>query len=248
MDALSSQCNPQQTKVREICLQHLSSLPDECAVSQGEFHGETQPQDGSVKAPAAMAEAAVNILTSGRSARATNVIAAARQAIGNMMWLTPVKEGAHAWFSSTQPWRAFFVPLSMPAADHIATRISANVVVFQTNYAMCFVMKLLPAILVQPSALFSIGVCICAWMIFLKRNEDPLWRPLWRPELWDMRPGPVQRVLVLLAASGICLYLFVGGVVVHATLVFAALASLHAILHDPEQGGIVEDEVDVEAL
>lgn len=179
----------------------------------------------------------MNILSSGKGADATNVVAATTQAIrSGTAWLAPVKERARAWFASTQPWRVFLLLLSMPAAGQIVNRVPVS-------DSLCGVLCCKVASGNYLTAISTVFHC-CLHLCLAEEER----RFAWRPELWGMRPRPVQRVFTLLAASGICLFLSVGSVVVRATLIVAVFASLHAILHDPDHCSITEDEMDVEAL
>merc|ERR1712187_635848 len=105
----------------------------------------------------------------------------------------PVKETASNMIRKAQPWRDFLLPLSIPSASDGCSRITANLYCFQTNYAILFVLQLVLNIVFHPSALISIVVTAVVWVLFLKKNEDPDWKP----QLGGMALGPVQRWLAL---------------------------------------------------
>merc|ERR1712232_825646 len=115
--------------------------------------------------------------------------------------LKPVKETAGAFLSKAQSWRAFLLPLSVPTASDGCVRFTANVYNFQTNYAILFVGQLLLSIILQPSALISVVGTIIAWIFFLKKNDDPNWKP----EIGGVQLGPIQRWTALAAITGLIL-------------------------------------------
>merc|ERR1719440_1811645 len=92
--------------------------------------------------------------------------------------LQPVKETTWRFLQKAQPWREFCLPLAMPNSADGCSRLTSNVYNYQTNYAILFVLYLVVSILLQPSALISIGVIAVVWMIFLKKNDDPEWQPV----------------------------------------------------------------------
>jgi len=145
--------------------------------------------------------------------------------------LQPVKEKAGAFLSRAQPWRDFLWPLSIPSAKDSCSRLTANLYNFQTNYAILFVVYLVLAIILQPSALICIGMTVVVWMFFLKKNDDPSWTPA----IGGVQLGPIQRVLLLAATTLIILLVVAGSTIFHSALVYMLLACVHGIIHDPSK-------------
>jgi hypothetical protein len=157
--------------------------------------------------------------------------------------LAPVKERAGAFLSKAQSWRAFALPLSVPSAAEACTRLTGNMYVFQTNYAILYVLNLLLTIFWQPSALFSIGGSILVWIAFLKKNDDPDWHPV----INGVQLGPTQRFLALASTTALVLLLLVGGTILHATFMFLLFVGLHGVLHDPSGYAVPGAAADVES-
>jgi len=149
--------------------------------------------------------------------------------------LQPVKERAGRFLSNAQPWRDFLIPLGVPSSSDACSRLTANIYHFQTNYAILFVVGLVLSIVMQPSALFSVVATVVAWMLFLKKNDDPEWSPV----VGGVAFGPVQRWLLMTAITAIVL-LFVAGPTIFNAAIFYLLAALaHGVLHDPAAKGMV---------
>jgi len=192
--------------------------------------------DSSHAATAAMAMAAATALFGGKFGDASalagggidKIAAAALPAA-----LQPMKEQAGKFWSKAQPWRHFFWPLSIPPASEGCSRITANIYNFQTNYAILFVVQLMMNVLLQPSALVTIVMTIVVWYFFLKKNDDPEWKP----EVGGVQLGPMQRWLALAATTSILLLLVAGSTIFNATLVFFFFAGAHGVVHDPTRMG-----------
>merc|ERR550532_531348 len=92
--------------------------------------------------------------------------------------LKPVKEQAGRFLQRAKPWREFAWPLSVPSAADGCSRLTANVYNFQTNYSILFVAQLVLAIVLKPSALVAVVATVVAWVLFLKKNDDPDWAPV----------------------------------------------------------------------
>mmetsp|Transcript_19420 Transcript_19420/g.51349 ORF Transcript_19420/g.51349 Transcript_19420/m.51349 type:complete len:188 (+) Transcript_19420:236-799(+) len=142
--------------------------------------------------------------------------------------LQPMKEQAGKFWSKAQPWRQFVWPMSVPPAAEGCSRITANIYNLQTNYAILFVLDLLLNVLLQPSALVTIVLTIVVWFFFLKKNDDPDWKP----EIGGAQLGPMQRWLALAATTAILLLLVAGSTIFNATLVYVFFAGVHGVLHD----------------
>lgn len=133
-----------------------------------------------------------------------------------------------------QPWKDFCWPLSVPSASEGCSRITANVYNFQTNYAILFVAQLVLAILWQPSALISLIITVVVWVFFLKKNEDPEWAP----ELGGVALGPMQRWLLLAAATAVILLFVAGGTIINTSFMFLLFSFCHGVFHDPSALGV----------
>mmetsp|Transcript_46350 Transcript_46350/g.91893 ORF Transcript_46350/g.91893 Transcript_46350/m.91893 type:complete len:264 (-) Transcript_46350:290-1081(-) len=149
--------------------------------------------------------------------------------------MQPVKERAGRLLSNAQPWRDFFIPLSVPSSSHACSRLMANIYHFQTNYAILFVVGLVSAIVLEPSALVSVVVTVVAWMFFLKKNDDPEWSPV----VGGVALGPVQRWLLMSAITAIFILFMAGGTVFNAAIFYLLCAIAHGVLHDPAAKGMV---------
>jgi len=149
--------------------------------------------------------------------------------------LQPVKERAGRFLSNAQPWRDFFIPLAIPSSSDACSRLTANIYHFQTNYAILFVVGLVLAIVAQPSALVSVLVTVAAWMLFLKKNDDPEWSP----QLGGVALGPVQRWLLMAGVTAIVLLFVAGSTIFNAAIMYLLAAIAHGILHDPAAKGTV---------
>jgi len=149
--------------------------------------------------------------------------------------LQPVKERAGRFLSNAQPWRDFFIPLAVPSSSDACSRLTANIYHFQTNYAILFVVGLVLAIVLQPSALFSVVATVVAWMFFLKKNDDPEWSPV----VGGVALGPVQRWLLMCAITAIVLLFVAGPTIFNAAILYLLGALTHGVLHDPAAKGMV---------
>jgi len=145
----------------------------------------------------------------------------------------PGVETAGKFLQKAQPWRSFFLPLSVPTAADGCSRLTANIYNFQTNYAILFVLQLGFAILFQPSALITIFITVTVWVFFLKKNEDPDWKPV----IGDVQLGSMQRWLLLGSVTAIVLLFVIGGAIVNTALMYIVGAFCHGILHDPSALG-----------
>lgn len=148
--------------------------------------------------------------------------------------LQPVKEKAGQFLSKAQPWRDFIIPLSMPAAKDACSRMTANLYLYQTNYAILFVVQLVLNILLQPSCLITLVVVALIWVGFLKKNDDPDWKPV----VGGVEMGPMQRWLALAALSATVLLLMAGGTVLNSALMYVVFAIIHGMVHDPSAKGL----------
>eukprot|EP00931_Biecheleriopsis_adriatica_P084658 TRINITY_DN585_c0_g1_i1.p1 TRINITY_DN585_c0_g1~~TRINITY_DN585_c0_g1_i1.p1 ORF type:complete len:269 (+),score=61.40 TRINITY_DN585_c0_g1_i1:124-930(+) len=148
--------------------------------------------------------------------------------------LGPVKDTASSFLSKAQPWREFVWPLSVPSANEGCSRITANIYNFQTNYAILFVVQLVLSIIMEPHALICIIVTVVAWVLFLKKNDDPEWQP----KVGGVVLSPMQRWMALAATTALVLLLWVGGAIINAVFMYLLFALAHGLLHDPSAKGI----------
>lgn len=207
-------------------------------VPKGTMDGKVE-EDSSAAATAAAATAAVGAVAGAAASAFFGKGDSKNAVVGDIVGkavagalptsLAPVKERAGAFLSKAQSWRAFALPLSVPSAAEACTRLTGNMYVFQTNYAILYVLNLVLTIFWQPSALFSIGGSILVWIAFLKKNDDPEWHPV----INGVQLGPTQRFLALATTTALVLLLLVGGTILHATFMFLLFLGLHGVLHDP---------------
>lgn len=197
--------------------------------------GESLNAAAAAAAAAATAGALGSALMSGKLGDAQGIVgqaaggvlaAAATAAVPTS--LQPVKESAGRFLQKAQPWREFFLPLSSPNSADGCSRLTSNVYTYQTNYAILFVILLLFSILMQPSTLFSIGIMVVVWVIFLKKNDDPDWKP----QLGGVPLGPMQRWLLLAAITAIVLLCLTGSTIFNSLFVFVTFVFVHGLVHD----------------
>lgn len=143
--------------------------------------------------------------------------------------LAPLKDKTGAFLAKAQPWKDFCLPLSVPTSTEVCSRLTGNLYCFQTNYAILLVVQLLASILLQPSALLSIVVVAAVWILFLKKNQDPDWKPV----VGGTELGPIQRWLALASSTILILFIMAGSVISNALFMYLLFALLHGCLHDP---------------
>jgi len=148
--------------------------------------------------------------------------------------LQPVKEQAGRFLQKAQPWKEFLLPLSVPSASDGCSRLTANIYNFQTNYAILFVVQLVLAIVLQPSALICVVLTVIVWIFFLKKNDDPDWAPV----VGGVPLGPMQRWLLMLACTAIVLLFVAGSAIFNSALLYVMCAFAHGVIHDPSAKGI----------
>lgn len=220
--------------------QAFGTMPD---VPTGKMDQDEESAGGSAGAMAAAVSAAAAAgatalmagklgegLGGGNSAAAAVIGSVAAAAVPTS--LAPVKEQAGKFLQKAQPWREFFLPVSIPAGSESCTRVTGNLYVYQTNYAILFMLQLVLAIVFEPSALVSIVVTVLAWMGFLKKNDDPDWHP----EVGGMKLGPTQRWIAMAGMTAMVLLLLCGSTIIHAAFVFLLAAVAHGVIHDPNCG------------
>merc|ERR1712194_969810 len=130
--------------------------------------------------------------------------------------MVPGAATAKGFMSKAQPWKDFICPVSVPSASDGCSRVTANIYNFQTNYAILFVVQIVVSVITQPSALICIIMIVVGWVFFLKKNEDPDWKP----EVGGVVMGPMQRWLLMTAGTAIILLYFAGGTICNATFMF----------------------------
>jgi len=212
-----------------------AEVDPEAVGAPGDRSGDGASAEASAAAAAAATSAAAIALMGGRLAEAQSIIGNAfGAAFGSMATvavptsLQPVKERAGLLLSKARPWHDFIYPLSVPTAEESCSRITLNLHHFQANYAILFVATLVLTILLQPSALICIALTVVAWMLFLKKNEDPDWQPA----VGGVQLGPMQRWLALACVTAVLLLFFVGGAIFNTTLLYVFLAGIHGVVHD----------------
>lgn len=215
-------------------------LDVESGAPSGSLDGASTSSSGAGAAAAAAAAAATaglvgSALMSGKLGDASGIMG---QVAGNALAavgtaavptsLQPVKEATGKFLQKAQPWREFCLPLTSPNSSDGCSRLTSNIYTYQTNYAILFVMYLMISILLQPSALVSLAVIIVVWVVFLKKNDDPDWKPV----VGGVTLGPMQRWLALAAITAIFLLMIAGSTILNSALVFALLIFCHGVVHD----------------
>lgn len=190
---------------------------------------------GGAAAAAAAAGLAASALMGGKLGDANGMLgqALAASAVAAVPTsLAPIKEKAGALLQKARPWREFVLPLVIPQANEACSRVTGNLYLYQTNYAILFVLQLMTSILWQPSALVSIGITAAAWFGFIKKNEDPEWYP----EVGGMKLGPKQRWVGMTGCTMLFLLFMVGGIIINACFMFVLMAVVHGVVHTPASG------------
>eukprot|EP00933_Yihiella_yeosuensis_P083426 TRINITY_DN9763_c1_g1_i1.p1 TRINITY_DN9763_c1_g1~~TRINITY_DN9763_c1_g1_i1.p1 ORF type:complete len:261 (+),score=70.37 TRINITY_DN9763_c1_g1_i1:114-896(+) len=219
----------------------FGSPSEEQTPLKAEGAAKTDAETGAATGAAAAAAAAATALMGGRLGMAQTMLSGA---MGNLAGaavptsLQPVKEQATSFLSKAQPWKDFIWPLSIPSASEGCSRITANIYNFQTNYAILFMVQLVMSIVMQPSALISIGLTISAWLFFLKKNADPEWQP----KMGGVVMNSMQRWSLLVASTALILLFFVGGVIINSIMMFVMFTLLHGLVHDASGKGMPGSE------
>jgi len=197
--------------------------------------GSAKSEDASTSSTAKVAQAAAGLAGKAAAALMGNKFSGMfGDVVGTMAVATvptslqPMKETTAKFLNKAQPWKDFFLPLSIPPAAEGCSRLTANIYNFQTNYAILFVLQLVLSVVMQPSALITMVLTVAVWMLFLKKNDDPEWAP----ELGGMKLGPIQRWLLLAAVTAIALLFVAGGTILNAALTYLFFAFVHGVVHD----------------
>lgn len=203
-----------------------SGVPD----SQGAEHknGVDDRNGGSLLNAAGATVAMLTAAIMGKQSGNANVVDSVTSAVVPMA-LQPMKERAGNLLSRARPWKEFVVPLSIPSASDGCSRITANMYNFQTNYAILFVAYLILSIIWEPSALICVVMTVVVWVFFLKKNDDPDWKPA----IGGTPLGPMQRWLLLAAATVLILLFTAGRAITNSVFTFALFAFIHGIAHEP---------------
>eukprot|EP00930_Biecheleria_cincta_P043498 TRINITY_DN29867_c0_g1_i1.p1 TRINITY_DN29867_c0_g1~~TRINITY_DN29867_c0_g1_i1.p1 ORF type:complete len:194 (+),score=42.29 TRINITY_DN29867_c0_g1_i1:76-657(+) len=154
--------------------------------------------------------------------------------------IEPIKLKYGHYLTQLRPWREF-LRVSKPEGD-IQQRLQANLTHFQINYAVVFLLQMVIAITMNPSALVVICVLGLVWLAFLKKNDDPTWEV----SVGGMQLGKTQRWMVLTACTAIVLLCTVGQLFFSTAFFCAILVMLHGILHPvPEHnfGDVINDVI-----
>lgn len=190
---------------------------------------------GAAAAAAAAAGLAASALMGGKLGDANGMLGQALAASATAAVptsLAPIKDKAGALLQKARPWREFVLPCAIPQANEACSRVTGNLYLYQTNYAILFVLQLMASILWQPSALVSIGITAAAWFGFIKKNEDPDWYP----EVGGMKLGPKQRWVAMTGCTMLFLLFMVGGIIINACFMFVLMAIVHGVVHTPASG------------
>jgi len=145
-----------------------------------------------------------------------------------------VMESFWRFMSKAQPWKDFAWPYSKKPANEWCSRLSANIYLYQTNYAVLLAIWIVSAVIMDGTALFVLVLLAAGWYFFLTKNEDPNWQP----EIGGVKLGPMQRVSLLGATTAFLLLFFAGGTIVRSFLTYSLIAVAHGILHDCPSGSL----------
>eukprot|EP00928_Gymnodinium_smaydae_P021423 TRINITY_DN18357_c0_g1_i1.p2 TRINITY_DN18357_c0_g1~~TRINITY_DN18357_c0_g1_i1.p2 ORF type:complete len:182 (+),score=52.08 TRINITY_DN18357_c0_g1_i1:96-641(+) len=118
--------------------------------------------------------------------------------------LEPVKARLAPYLGKLRPWREF-VRVSKPEGD-LKQRLEANLVHFQINYVIIYLLQLIFMIVTNPSCLVVLAVLGIVWAAFLRKNEDPSWEVT----VAGLQLNKTHRVMALGAISAIVLLSVVG--------------------------------------
>lgn len=85
-----------------------------------------------------------------------------------------VKSAFSHWLSSVRPWNEFFDSREMSAPDfqNVIYRIKLNLTYFQSNYLIIIIASLAYALLLQPTLLLFITICMLA-LVYLSIRQTP---------------------------------------------------------------------------
>lgn len=214
-----------------------TGLPKADDSGGGGVTGAAAAMGAAATAAAVTAGAVGTALMGGNFSAASSAIGGAMESVASAAVptsLKPVREQAGRFLQKAQPWRDFLLPLSIPAASDGCSRLTANIYNYQTNYAILFVVQLALAIVLQPSALICGIMTVVVWVFFLKKNDDADWAPT----LGGVQLGPMQRWLLMTAATAIVLLFIAGSTILNAALLYVVAAFVHGVVHDPAAKGI----------
>eukprot|EP00746_Dinoflagellata_sp_MGD_P007457 gnl/MRDRNA2_/MRDRNA2_114757_c0_seq1.p1 gnl/MRDRNA2_/MRDRNA2_114757_c0~~gnl/MRDRNA2_/MRDRNA2_114757_c0_seq1.p1 ORF type:complete len:222 (+),score=51.02 gnl/MRDRNA2_/MRDRNA2_114757_c0_seq1:87-668(+) len=130
-----------------------------------------------------------------------------------------------------KPWREFLA-IGLPAPGQHRARLESNLVHFQMNYAVLFLVLMVVSIILNPKCLFVISILVLCWMWFLKKNDDPNWTL----NVGGVELGKTQRWMGLSAITALVLLSVVGNVIFSAAFGCAILVAAHGVLHPVADG------------
>eukprot|EP00930_Biecheleria_cincta_P035040 TRINITY_DN24137_c0_g2_i1.p1 TRINITY_DN24137_c0_g2~~TRINITY_DN24137_c0_g2_i1.p1 ORF type:complete len:204 (-),score=27.66 TRINITY_DN24137_c0_g2_i1:235-846(-) len=144
------------------------------------------------------------------------------------------------YFAKIKPWREFF-QLSKPHGE-VKTRLWRNLIDFQMNYALIFLLGMIFTIVLDPKCLVVILSLVLIWVLFLKKNDNPEWHL----SVGGLELGKSQRWLVLVTLTGLILFCVVGQALFSVAVCYTGLVVVHGILHPlPEDLHIPNDDDDM---
>lgn len=152
--------------------------------------------------------------------------------------LKPMQEKAQGFISKAQPWKSFLLPLSKPEPGKGFTRIMSNLYQFQVNYAILFLVQLFFSILTDPSVLLTLIVIALGWVVFLKKNADPEWKP----QIGGVPLGPTQRMVALACVTMLVLLGAAGNTVFWQAVMFGIACAVHGAFHEVDQAPPTGDD------
>lgn len=153
--------------------------------------------------------------------------------------LEPYQKKYGHYLSKIQPWREF-CKVGMPDKAQARNRLEANLVHYQINYAIIFLVLMIISIIMNPRCLVVICVLVMVWMWFLKKNDDPNWNL----EIGGVPLGKTQRWMGLSGLTALVLLSVVGNVVFSAAFMCAILVVVHGVLHAiPEAASDAQENI-----
>lgn len=153
--------------------------------------------------------------------------------------LKPMQEKAQGFLSKAQPWKTFLLPLSKPEPGKGLSRITSNLYQFQVNYSILFLIQIVLSILLDPSTLITLLIIGLVWVVFLKKNADPNWKP----EIGGVPLGPTQRMIALSCVTLLVMLAAAGNTVFWQAFIFGIACAVHGAFHEVEAGPAVTDDV-----
>merc|ERR1719379_120105 len=128
----------------------------------------------------------------------------------------------------------------MPDKAQARPRLESNLVHYQINYAIIFLILMVISIIMNPRCLVVICILVMIWMWFLNKNDDPNWNLV----IGGVPLGKTQRWMGLSGLTALVLLSVVGNVIFSAAFMCAILIVVHSVLHPmPVQIDVATDDI-----